>query len=186
MLAYSRPDGGVSVVVLAPKARLVASLTPPDGLEAQPLTFDPPVPYDRIQGYVKGGWTVTWAETEAEMQTRVRGTVVPPDASNVTETDTLPSRAYRDAWRLTGGRVVHDMVAARSMKLDELRAERDKRLSATDGAFLRAQEQGDTAELDRLKSVRQNLRDLPANVSPEINGIQDADALKAWEPSWPG
>jgi hypothetical protein len=144
-IAYTRPDGGVSVIVPAPKAQR------PD-------------------------------ETEAEFMARV-ALAVPPDASNVTETDTLPSRAYRNAWRLSGGKVEHDMTLARQMKLDELRAVRDAKLAVTDGPFLRAQEHGDQTEIERLKSLRQRLRDIPQTT--RLAEVTDPDALKAFTPEWP-
>lgn len=144
-IAFTRPDGGVSVIVPAPKAQL------PD-------------------------------ESEADFMARV-AQALPPDATDVAELDTLPSRAYRNAWVLSGGQVQHDMVKARGMKMVEIRAERDQRLAATDGIYLRAQEQNDTAELNRLKTVRQRLRDLPGTVA--LGSITDPDALSRFAPTWP-
>lgn len=143
--AYTRPDGGVSVVVPSPRAQR------PD-------------------------------ESEADFLSRV-ARAVPPDATDVVQLDTLPSRAYRNAWVLAGGKVQHDMDKARAMKLEEIRAERNARLAASDGPHLRAQDQGDTAEVNRLKVLRQRLRDLPATV--DLSGVSDADALAAWQPEWP-
>lgn len=144
-IAFTRPDGGVSVIVPAPKAQL------PD-------------------------------ESEADFMARV-ATAIPPDATDVTELDTLPSRTYRNAWRLTGGKVAHDMPAARELKMAELRQARNAKLAETDGLYLRAQEQENAAEVARLKGLRQRLRDLPATVA--LDHLPDADALKAFEPNWP-
>ena len=148
-IAFTRPDGGVSVIVPAPKAQLPG-------------------------------------ESEADFMARV-ALAVPSDATGVTELDTLPSRAYRNAWVLSGGAVQTDMVQARQMKLGELRTERDVRLQATDGPYMRAQEQDNVAEVNRLKAVRQRLRDLPTDpaTTNALNAITDPDALKAWTPQWP-
>ena len=148
-IAFTRPDGGVSVIVPAPKAQLPG-------------------------------------ESEADFMARV-ATAVPPDAVDVAELDTLPSRTYRDAWVLSGGKVQHDMVKARQMRLAELRAERDAKLQASDGPYLRAQEQNNAAETNRLKVTRQRLRDLPNDpaTTNALGAITDPDALKGWTPSWP-
>lgn len=131
-IAYTRPDGGVSVVIPAPGA-------------------DPE---------------------------KVRD-AVPPDATDVTDLDTLPSRTYRNAWRLTGGKVAHDMPAARELKMAELREARNAKLAETDGLYLRAQEQDNPAEVARLKGLRQRLRDLPATVNLNMT---DVEALAAFVP----
>jgi hypothetical protein len=146
-VAYTRPDGGVSVIFPAPKAQL------PD-------------------------------ESDEAFLARVRE-AVPPDAKDVTEVSPadIPTRAYRNAWRLSGGRVQHDMSVARALKMAEIRAERDARLAATDGPFLRAQEHGNQAEIERLKSLRQRLRDIPQTT--RLAEVTDPDALKAFAPEWP-
>ena len=107
---------------------------------------------------------------------------VPPDATEVQVLDKLPSRAYRDAWVLSGGVVTHDMEKARELKMAEIRAERDKRLAATDGVYLRAQERGDDTEAAKLKEYRQGLRDLPAKVALDV---ETPEELKALQPDWP-
>lgn len=108
---------------------------------------------------------------------------IPADAVATLETNALPSRAYRDAWTLSGGAVKHDMAKARAMKMEEIRKARDARLAATDGPFMRAQEQVKPPEVAALKTQRQALRDLPATV--DLSGITNADALFAFEPVWP-
>lgn len=170
--SYTRPDGGVSVVHLAPKARL-------DG-----ETDDAFIARHKAEMVERAQARAADAEAEG-LPGPAAAARAEADAIATTATDkpALPSRAYRDAWTLSGGRVQHDMAKARAAKLAEIREERNKRLAATDGTYLRAQEAGDTATLDRLKTMRQRLRDLPATVA--LDNIPDADTLKAFEPNWP-
>ena len=105
---------------------------------------------------------------------------VPPDATDVQVLDTLPTRLYRDAWTMVGGKVTHDMAKARGLKMAEIRRGRDAVLAATDGAYMRAVEQDNTADIAKLKAQRQRLRDLPATVN--LDAITTVEALKAFEP----
>lgn len=144
-IAYTRPDGGVSVIIPAPDAKLPT-------------------------------------ESEADFMARV-AKAVPPDATNVTQVETLPSRTFRNAWKVEGGAVAHDMVKARALKMAEIRKDRDARLAASDIAYMRAQEQNKVLEIAALKGQRQALRDLPEVVS--LDGINDVATLAAFQPAWP-
>lgn len=144
-IAYTRPDGGVSVIVPAPDAKLPT-------------------------------------ESDADFMARV-ALAVPPDATNVTQVETLPTRTFRNAWKVEGGAVAHDMVKARALKMAEIRKERDARLAASDISYMRAQEQNKAPEMASLKGQRQALRDLPDTIS--LDGINDVATLAAYQPVWP-
>jgi len=92
--------------------------------------------------------------------------------------DELPrSREYRDAWKDEGSAVGHDMVKARDIHRDKLRANRGPKLAALDVAYQRADESGDTAEKARIVLEKQRLRDLPAD--PRIEQAETIEQLSA-------
>lgn len=141
-IVYTRPDGGVSVVVPAT-----------DYLE---------------EVYIKS---------------------IPADATNVHEclaSDIPASRAFRDAWKQAADKSLEvDMPKARIMVTDQVRAERDKRLVAEDVAYMRADELGNAAEKQKVKTKKQKLRDLPDTIQSELASIDKAEQLEVWQPSWP-
>lgn len=96
----------------------------------------------------------------------------------------LPDRRFRDCWRNGGsGGVAVDMPLARVQRLNEIRAERDRRLEKSDGLMARANETGSTAEIAAVKTSRQYLRDLPASFA--LEGIATPGDLALFEPDWP-
>ena len=66
---------------------------------------------------------------------------------------------------------------AKAIKLDQLRAERAPKLAALDLAFMRAVEQGDTAEQARIAAEKQALRDVTKVALPD-----DVASLKDFHP----
>lgn len=94
-------------------------------------------------------------------------------------------RAFRDAWRDNGTKVVHDMAKARAIKTGHIRAERDKRLPVEDIELMKATEAGDTPKADAIKAKKQKLRDMPATIQPDLGAITTPEALEAFEPAWP-
>lgn len=67
---------------------------------------------------------------------------------------------------------------AKAIKLDQLRETRKPLLAALDVAFMRAVEQGDTAEQARIAAEKQALRDVTKVALPD-----DVEALKAFKPA---
>lgn len=176
-IAYTRPDGGVSVVHPAPDGRLW--LREGRSVEAG---------HARRRGVadaemLAAGWAL---ETEAAWLTRIRAKDVPPDAQDVREVDaeSLPGRRWRDAWKLGAQGCGVCPVKARDLCVAEIRAERDRRLEASDGPALRAQDRGKPAEIEAWRAYRQALRDLPAAVATET-AAYDPDSLAAYAPPWP-
>ena len=94
--------------------------------------------------------------------------------------DLPPSRAFRNAWARNGSGVAVDMGKARAIKMDRIRAERDRRLAETDKDVARL----DGAAIPQpLKAKRQALRDIPQTAN--LDAIADPAALEAFEPVWP-
>jgi hypothetical protein len=105
-----------------------------------------------------------------------------------TATEPLPDRRWRGCWRLgENGAVAVDMPLARAQRMAEIRAERERRLAASDGLMLRAQEQGHLAEAEALRVYRQTLRDLPKELAAAktLEALETPEALGAFEPNWP-
>lgn len=129
------------------------------------------------------------AETEDEYIERTRAQDVPAGATNVhvCEAAELPYRGgLRAAWTQTSAAPPSvDMGKAQAIKLALLRRMRDERLKQLDGPELRAMAQGDQAELDRVRGVKQVLRDIPLTVQPDLEAITDPRTLDEYEPVWP-
>lgn len=93
----------------------------------------------------------------------------------------LPSdRTYRNAWTDDGKTVTHDMVKARSLHRDLMRAARIPRFAVLDVAYLRADEKGDADGKAAVAAQRQALRDVTA-----IAAIDSAQTLEELAQVWP-
>ena len=96
------------------------------------------------------------------------------DASSLT----VPQdRTFRGAWQFSGDVVEIDMVAAREIHKDNLRAERGPRLEALDTAWFRAAETGDADAQAQVAADKQALRDVTSD--PRIEAASTPEALKA-------
>jgi hypothetical protein len=154
-IVYTRPDGGVSII--------------------NPAYNDP------IGGQREG-------EPENAFIDRVASRAVPANATNVVVVDALavPERLFRNAFRQSGANAPHvDMPLARGIKTDQIREQRDVRLAAEDIAYMRADENGNPSEKVRIAALKQSLRDLPADVQPALDALDNPAALDAFEPTWP-
>jgi hypothetical protein len=89
------------------------------------------------------------------------------------------NRFYRNAWAFndTKTAVIIDMPKARDIHRTILRQERAPRIAALDVAYIRAQEQKDTATTKEIIAQKQKLRDIPAH--PAIEPAQTPDELMA-------
>lgn len=149
--AYTRPDGGVSIVIPVPREQLERT-----------HTFETNEDYERF----------------------VIERSIPPDATNVMKLPDdyeLPARCeFRNAWKIEAGKVDFDMIKARNMQRDRIRAERAPMLAALDVEYQRADEAGDTAKKAQISARKQELRDAPAD--PRIDGAKNVDELRAIRP----
>lgn len=93
----------------------------------------------------------------------------------VEATDIPQDRSFRNAWTMTGGKIVHDMPKARAILRDRLRAERAPLLAALDVESIRAGEV--PVPLDEIIARKQALRDAPAN--PAIDLAMTVEELKS-------
>ena len=108
----------------------------------------------------------------------------------------LPGRRFRNCWRHDGGAVKPDAALARQQLLAEVREERDRRLTASDGDKHRLDDIGTATQKRALADYRQALRDLPAVVENRLSMMTVAEleayALGSREefaedhPLWPG
>lgn len=76
----------------------------------------------------------------------------------IEETLVPTDRSFRDAWKIDGGKIDHDMGKAREITKNRLRAERAPLLAKLDVQFMRALEAASdtaaiTAEKQRLRDV---------------------------------
>ena len=92
---------------------------------------------------------------------------------------------FKASRRWDGAAVFVDMVEARKTKTDRIRVERDRRLAQEDIESLKAIEEKDAARQAAVAVRKQALRDLPETIQPELDAIADAEALHAYEPTWP-
>lgn len=102
-IAYTRPDGAVSIVSPAPMARHVKSIiVGGEKISVEPTRFDV-----FVTQYGTQDLSPEWAETESEFLERVRVGAVPDDAVDVAIVDEIPEdRSTRASWALVDGKVV--------------------------------------------------------------------------------
>jgi hypothetical protein len=175
-IAYTRPDGGLSICRPSSGARLASSITLADGTV---LRADPSQPVDLfMRGWPIEGATAEWAETEEEFLARIIARDVPPDATNVTVVDGVPAdRAFRAAWRVIGAVIDHDMPVARTLLRDLLRQERGQRFLALDGLWMRSIARGENAIAAAIEAKREAMRNWPTD--PRIPDCTDVPSLRA-------
>ena len=92
----------------------------------------------------------------------------------------------RAAWKQDGATApVFDMGKARTIKTDQIRPERDKKLAALDIEYIRADEAGDADKKQSRATVKQKLRDIPETIQSDLNTLDTPDALEKFTPTWP-
>jgi len=108
-----------------------------------------------------------------------------PAARSVTVNGAKGRCSARNCWRWNGSQVQVDMPLLRLEYLRVLRQERDARLLASDGPWMRSVERGLPAERPQWEAYRQALRDLPAAVAADLPALATPEALEAYMPAWP-
>ena len=105
----------------------------------------------------------------------------------ISENDIPANRtvALRDAWEDDGSKINVNLTKARAGKTNEIRPERNKRLSDLDVSFMRAVEAGDTGQQSSIATLKQKLRDLPATIQSDLNALDTPDKLEKFQPEWP-
>ena len=125
-----------------------------------------------------------WQRTLADQKKKGNN---PTNVVNI-EADSLPyfGSFGRAAWKQDGATApVLDMEKARTIKTDQIRPERNKRLADLDVTYLRADEAGDTATKEKIAVQKQKMRDLPATIQSDLNALDTPDKLEKFEPDWP-
>lgn len=180
-IAYTRPDGGVSVVHPAPNARF---------LRAGPQRVVPAYEAGALRDIAtfeafERDHPEAFAETEDEFLARVIAKDVPTDATNarVLDVSDLPDAAFRNAWSIEKDKVAVDMPKARAIHRDRLRQRRTALLEALDVESLRAIERmfSTHPELAAIVAKKQALRDVTAD--PAIAAAKTPAELKAVMPA---
>ena len=151
-IAYTRPDGGVSIVIASPKESLEKVLGPLTQVEYRNHVLARSIPADATDfKELPDDWT-------------------PPDTD----------RTFRNAWRHANGVFHVDMAHARNIHRDKIRSARASKLAALDVAYNKADEAGDAQKKKDIAAQKQALRDLPAHPSIELAGTPDV--LRAFWP----
>lgn len=91
-------------------------------------------------------------------------------------------REFRNAWRLDGGKIDHDMGKAREIYLEQIRKLRDEALKAQDIELMKALGAKNQARIDQVAAEQQRLRDIPQSVRPQLNAAKDINELKQIKP----
>lgn len=86
-------------------------------------------------------------------------------------------RTFRGAWQFSGDVVEVDMVIARDIHRDNLRAERVPQFDKLDAAWFRAAETSDTEAQAAIAAQKQALRDVTSD--SRIEAAATPDELKA-------
>ncbi len=129
-IAYTRPDGGVSIVSPASKEAVERVLGPLTKAKYEAHIMEKSIPADATN-------IVFLVEDE-----------VPTD------------RSFRDAWKAEDGVITHDLEKAKEIQLDRIREARDPKFAVLDRDVMRALEDGDTVAVEAIKVEKQALRDL--------------------------
>ena len=130
-ILYTRPDGGVSIVVPTPKKdleRVLGSLT---DIEYEDHVRQRSIPIDAI------------------------------NVRDIDDSDLPSDREFRNAWvDVTPESTIDlDCTKAKDIQLGKLRRERDAELEKLDKEFMIALERADNDKIAAIKLKKQNLRD---------------------------
>jgi hypothetical protein len=112
-----------------------------------------------------------WHDDE---RTRV-ASVTPLDPADIPA-----DRTFRNAWRLNGTGIDHDMEKARAIQRERMRLARAPLLAALDVEYQRADEAADADAKASVAARKQALRDAPQD--PRVDTVQTVEALKT---VWP-
>lgn len=136
--AYTRPDGGVSIVVAAPRERL-----------------------EKMLGkFASGENYIAHIRSRSIPQDASNVTQLPDDWAAPDD------RTFRDAWEFEDGEVVCNMDKAREIHREYMRQARKPLLDALDVEFHRAYK--DPTKQDEIEAKKQALRDVTDEPDIEI------------------
>ena len=198
-ITWTDVNGNVRVTSPSPEA--MAALTGvggklrPDHIEKQSAAYvaagmSSESALSLATGYANGGLDeagaldLIWQRTLADQIQRGN---YPSNVTHI-ESSSLPyfGSFGRAAWKQDGATApVFDMEKARTIKTDQIRPERDKKLAALDIEYIRADEAGDADTKQSIATVKQQLRDLPQTIQSDLDVLDTPDALEKFTPTWP-
>lgn len=133
-IAYTRPDGGISIVAAAPKEHLERVFGPLTDKQYRAHVIERSIPADAL------------------------------DVQELPDNLTLPEdRTFRNAWRMSDKSITVDMPAAREIWRERMRQSRAPKLAALDVEYQRADEAGDAQRKRQIAAQKQALRDISAD-----------------------
>lgn len=193
-IVFTRPDGGVSIVVPAEDDRLIAAVVVGDGNRVGRHVFPAPVRMGRAKHVIRAAEAnglsaeVEWAESEEDFLGRVMAKSVPAGAADVevVPAEAIPAdRSFREIWERDtspGPEAIKvPLPEARALQLARIRARRNAELEKLDGPQVSAFVRDDKAAAE-IEARKQVLRDLPQKLGPEIEAAETPEAIAA---IWP-
>lgn len=185
-----REDGGVSVVVPAPKSRRVI-FTPVviDGVLTQINT----VSIDMLPlklSFLDANGVAYQLEPEEHWLERVFTKAMQPqydkegtqvnccfgcEYEDVPVSEVPSDRTFRDAWELNGKGIEVNIGKAKAIQLDRWRTARKPLLEAFDVEFIKALEAEDKIQITEIKAKKQALRDV---TKMDLSSITTPEQLK--------
>ena len=94
----------------------------------------------------------------------------------IQDSDIIPDRTFRNAWKDLGHKLDVDMPKAREIHREHLRQARGDLLAQLDTEYLKADENNDNAKKQEIKQKKQFLRDITQH--PAIETAQTPEELK--------
>lgn len=153
-LIYTRPDGGVSIVVPAPKEAIEKVLGPLTDAEYEAHVRERSIPADAI------------------------------NVTSILEVDIPTDREFRDAWAQAGSTITHNLTKAKNIQLERIRKSREPKLAELDKQFMLALETGaDTTQIIANKQALRDITEpLKALAPVTIDDIKNAwpPSLTPW------
>lgn len=123
------------------------------------------------------GQVVITTPVEANIPTLLEQGFIPGDYV-ILDKDEVPDGKYFGAFRLNGKTLSVDIEAAKEIRKEQLRQQRDAAFKPLDVEFMRAVEQGNVAVQQAIAAKKQALRDItnsPAFASAKT--LADLDAI---------
>lgn len=98
----------------------------------------------------------------------------------VNKEDVPVDRYFRNAWIECEEKAIkHDIEKCKKIHVDNLRIERNKKLAELDAPMLRALEDDNKELVAELKAMKQELRDMPANLDMDnLNSLEEIKAVR--------
>ncbi|HWI50096.1 MAG TPA: hypothetical protein VNU45_17945 [Rummeliibacillus sp.] len=89
-------------------------------------------------------------------------------------------RYFRDAWKITSGKIDFDIDNACKIKMDKLRLQRNEILKELDITFMKAMESQDNVAIKSISDKKKLLRDMPQDV--DLSKLNDIKLLRNYVP----